>query len=107
VPIAAMIAPLFLGLVADRFFPSQIVMGILFLIGGVLMLIVPGVAAAGNGKLMVWLMLDALGLFRKPSFAVFLVCSCLICVPLAYYFGLTAMYLSNSGGCSRWTCRNR
>ena len=33
VPIAAMIAPLFLGLIADRFFPSQIVMGILFLIG--------------------------------------------------------------------------
>ncbi|MCA9258821.1 MAG: MFS transporter, partial [Planctomycetales bacterium] len=35
-PIAAIIAPLFLGLVADRFFPSQIVMGTLLLIGGLL-----------------------------------------------------------------------
>ena len=32
-PIAAMIAPLFLGLVADRLFPSQLVMGVLMLIG--------------------------------------------------------------------------
>ncbi|MCG8450528.1 MAG: MFS transporter, partial [Pirellulales bacterium] len=36
-PIAAIIAPLFLGLIADRFFPSQIVMGVLFLLGGVFM----------------------------------------------------------------------
>lgn len=190
VPIAAMIAPLFLGLVADRFFPSQIVMGILFLIGGMLMFVVPVAAADGNGKLMVWLMtahmlcymptlglgntiafshldrvafpkvrvwgtigwivaglvigfmgwtsslnmfrvaagsalllgvfcfilphtpapakgealswrtllmLDALSLFKKPAFAVFLVCSLLICIPLAYYFGLTANYLTNAG----------
>ena len=190
VPLAAMIAPLFLGLVADRFFTSQIVMGVLFLLGGALMLLVPGVAAAGNGKVMVWLMiahmlcymptlglsntiafshldrvafpkvrvwgtigwifaglvigflgwssslnmfwvtagsalllgafcfflphtpapakgeplswrtllmLDALSLFKKPAFAVFLVCSTLICIPLAYYFGLTAKYLSNAG----------
>ena len=34
-PIAAIIAPLFLGLVADRFFPSQWVMGVLMLLGGV------------------------------------------------------------------------
>ncbi|MCO6047517.1 MFS transporter [Aeoliella sp. ICT_H6.2] len=53
-PIAAMIAPLFLGLIADRFFPSERVMGLLFLIGGGLMLLVPGLAAAKNGNLMVW-----------------------------------------------------
>lgn len=36
-PLGAIFAPLFLGLIADRFFPSQIIMGVLFLIGGVLM----------------------------------------------------------------------
>ena len=189
-PIAAMIAPLFLGIVADRFFPSQIVMGVLFLIGGALMLAIPSVAEAGNGSLMVslmvghmlcymptlglgntivfthldrmdfpkvrvwgtigwitaglaigfmgWtssmnifrvagasslllgvysfllpntpapakgqpldlkalLMVDAFSLVKKPGFAVFLLCSTLICIPLAYYYGLTASYLTNAG----------
>ncbi len=189
-PLAAIIAPLFLGIVADRFFASQIVMGVLFLIGGGLMLAVPGAAAAGNGKLMVWLMIghmlcymptlglgntiafshldrvrfpkvrvwgtigwimaglaigfmgwtsslnmfwvaaasslllgvfsfflphtpapaagqkmslrsllmvDALKMLKNPGFAVFLVCSCLICIPLAYYYGLTGNYLTNAG----------
>lgn len=189
-PIGAMIAPLFLGLIADRFFPSQIVMGVLFLIGGALLLSVPGVAASGNGELMVWLMIgnmltymptlglansiafshldrivfpkvrvwgtigwiiaglvvgilgwsakfnmfylaggaslalgafsfllphtpapakgekvdarallmvDAFGLFKRPAFAVFMICSTLICVPLAYYYGVTSMFLQNTG----------
>ena len=56
-PLAAMIAPLFLGLVADRFFPSEKVMGALLLIGGGLMLLVPGAIAAGNGALVFWLFL--------------------------------------------------
>jgi nucleoside transporter len=189
-PIGAMIAPLFLGLIADRFFPSQVVMGVLFLIGGALLLAIPGVAAAGNGDLMVWLMIgnmltymptlglansvafshldriafpkvrvwgtigwivaglavgilgwsarfemfylaggaslllgaysfllphtpapakgepvnlrallmvDAFGLFKRPAFAVFMACSMLICVPLAYYYGVTSNYLQNTG----------
>ncbi|MCH7227507.1 MFS transporter [Haloferula sp. A504] len=189
-PIGAMIAPLFLGLIADRFFPSQIVMGVLFLIGGALLLAIPNAAAAGNGELMVWLMIgnmltymptlglansvafshldriafpkvrvwgtigwiaaglvvgilgwsakfsmfylagaaslvlgafsfvlphtpapakgepvnlrallmvDAFGLFKRPAFAVFMICSMLICVPLAYYYGLTSNYLQNTG----------
>jgi len=54
-PVAAMIAPLFLGLVADRFFSSERVMGVLFLVGGGLMLLVPGAVAAGNGTLVFWL----------------------------------------------------
>ncbi|MFT6181634.1 MAG: hypothetical protein ACJA1W_003995, partial [Akkermansiaceae bacterium] len=33
-PIAAIIAPLFLGLIADRYFSSERVMGVLMLIGG-------------------------------------------------------------------------
>ena len=189
-PIGAMIAPLFLGLIADRFFPSQIVMGVLFLIGGALLLCIPSVAAGGNGDLMVWLMIgnmltymptlglansvafshldrivfpkvrvwgtigwiiaglvvgivgwsakfeifylaggaslvlgafslllphtpapakgekvdarallmvDAFSLFKRPAFAVFLICSTLICVPLAYYYGVTSMFLQNTG----------
>jgi len=59
-PIAAMIAPLFLGLVADRFFPSQVVMGLLMLIGGGLMLLAPGYAEAGNGPALLWLFLGHL-----------------------------------------------
>ena len=43
------------------------------------------------------LMVDALSLFKRPAFAVFMVCSCLICIPLAYYYGLTANYLTNTG----------
>ncbi|MFD2303437.1 MFS transporter [Roseibacillus ishigakijimensis] len=189
-PLAAMIAPLFLGLIADRFFASQVVMGVLFLVGGALMMLVPGAAASGNGSLMVWLMLghmlcfmpslglantiafthvdaltfprvrvwgtigwivaglvvgflgwsssfnmfwlaavsalalgvysfflphtpapakgekldlkallmvDAFQLLRKPSFLVFVICSTLICIPLAYYYGVTSQFLTNVG----------
>ncbi len=189
-PIAAMIAPLFLGLVADRFFPSERVMGGLLLLGGVLMLMVPGAVAAGNGSMVVWLftghmlcymptlglgntiafthlpaevfprvrvwgtigwiaaglvtgflgwsasinlfwmagitslvlgaycftlphtpppaagkplevrsifMLDAFQLLAKPAFLVFIICSTLICVPLAYYYANTSGFLGNMG----------
>ncbi|MEM9347706.1 MAG: MFS transporter [Planctomycetota bacterium] len=44
-PIAAIFAPLFLGLIADRLFPSEKVMGVLLIIGGVLMCLLPGMAA--------------------------------------------------------------
>lgn len=54
-PVAAMIAPLFLGLVADRFFSSERVMGVLLLLGGVLMLMVPGAVAEGNSSKVFWL----------------------------------------------------
>jgi nucleoside transporter len=189
-PLGAIFAPLFLGLVADRFLPSQIIMGVLFLIGGVLLLLIPSAAASGNGSFMVWLMLgnmlcfmptlglgntiafshlkrelfpkvrvwgtigwivaglavgfmgwssslsifrlaavsslllgvfsfilphtpppakgqpldfrtllmvDAFKLLARPAFAVFMLCSTLICIPLAYYYGLTSNYLSNTG----------
>ena len=189
-PLGAMIAPLFLGLIADRFFPSQIVMAVLFVVGGILLLLVPSVMAAGNGDLMVtllilnmlcfmptlglsnsiafanldrltfpkvrvwgtigwivaglvvgilgWsakfemfylsgissvllgifsfflphtpapakgkpinvrdlLMLDAFGLLKRPAFAVFMICSMLICIPLAYYYGTMSNYLGNTG----------
>ena len=41
-PIAAVAAPFFVGLVADRFFETQKVLGILHLLGGLVLLAVPG-----------------------------------------------------------------
>lgn len=43
-PIAAIISPLFLGIVADRFFPSQRVLSVLMLIGGIAMFLAPMIA---------------------------------------------------------------
>ncbi|MCM2371330.1 nucleoside permease [Aporhodopirellula aestuarii] len=221
-PIAAIFAPLFLGLVADRFFSSEKVMGTLMLIGGVIMLIIPGLAETAStfaaesaaemrangtydaaafltmqseenaaGKTLVWmilayllcymptlglgntiafthipsqdefpkirvwgtigwivagltlgilgwsasynifwmgaasslalgvlcfflpntppplrgqpmdvrslLMVDAFKLLGNWNFFVFAVCSTLICIPLAYYYGMTATYLNQTG----------
>ena len=59
-PLAAIIAPLFLGLIADRFFPSEKVMGVLFLIGGGLMCMAPHYLAAGNSNVLYWLFLGHL-----------------------------------------------
>ncbi len=43
-PIAAIISPFFLGLIADRFFPTQVVLGVMHLLGGVLLLLAPHAA---------------------------------------------------------------
>ena len=187
-PIAAIISPLFLGLIADRLFSSERVMGVLMLLGGCIMCGIAVVSQQGaeSGQLLVWLMIaymlcfmptlglgntitfthlpqekfpktrvwgtigwiaagllvglvgwsdslnifwlgaiaslslglysftlphtpppakgkplnvgallmmDAFKLFKNPSFAVFAICSTLICIPLAYYYGQTASYL--------------
>ncbi|WP_428308893.1 MFS transporter [Lacipirellula sp.] len=190
-PIAAIVAPLFLGLIADRFFASQIVMGALMVIGGGILWMAPEYAAAKNGDALVWilrghmlcymptlglgntivfsnvadqsqfpkirvwgtigwivagltvgylgwsssfnifklasicsvilgvycftlphtpapakgkpmdirslLMLDAFKMLTNVPFFVFILCSTLICIPLAYYYGNTANYLSQIG----------
>lgn len=221
-PIAAIFAPLFLGLVADRFFASERVMGVLMLVGGGIMLLIPGMAesatafanetadamrAAGTyeaeafsasqaeentaGKTLVWMilayllcymptlglgntiafsnipsqndfpkirvwgtigwiaagltvgifgwsssydifwlgafsslalgvlcfflphtppplkgepmdmrslfMVDAFALLKDWNFSIFAICSTLICIPLAYYYGMTATYLNQTG----------
>jgi len=42
-------------------------------------------------------MFDAFKLFKNPAFLVFAVCSFLICIPLAYYYGQTPSYLGAVG----------
>ena len=191
-PIAAIFAPLFLGLIADRLFASEKVFGVLMLIGGGIMCVVATLAPQGaeKGGLIVWLMiaymlcymptlglgnsitfthlpqelfpkarvwgtigwiaaglgvaavgwsaslnifwlaavsslmlgvyaftlpttpppakdkpldigsllmLDAFKLLKSPPFAVFAICSFLICIPLAYYYGQTSNYLGAAG----------
>lgn len=191
-PIAAICAPLFLGLVADRFFASEKVMGVLMLIGGAVLAMVPLFAHGTDpGGTLVWLillhllcymptlglgntiafthipsqdqfpkirvwgtigwiaagllvgflgwsssfsifwlgaasslllgvfcfvlphtppplrnkpldlralfMVDAWKLLADKNFFVFAACSTLICVPLAYYYGLTSSFLTQVG----------
>lgn len=190
-PIAAIIAPLFLGLIADRLFPSQVVQGVLMLVGAGLMYLAAGAVEAGDGSLAVWLfigymlcymptlglgnsiafaniddqdkfpairvwgtigwivagllvgglgwsastnilwlgagasavfglysftlphtpppakgkpldvgsllMFDAFGLMKSVPFAVFILCSTLICIPLAYYYQYASGLLAQTG----------
>jgi nucleoside transporter len=58
-PIAAIFAPLFLGLIADRLFSSERVMGVLMLIGGGIMCAIAILAPQGaeKGGQIVWLMI--------------------------------------------------
>lgn len=189
-PLAAIFAPLFLGFIADRFFASEKVMSVLFLIGGCIIAAVP-YAAEHDPSLMRWLflghmlcymptlglantiafsnisdpseypsirvwgtigwiaaglligasglsysmnmfyiaagtslalsafclmlphtpppakgspinirsllMLDAFSLLKRVDFFVFILCSTLICIPLAYYYGITGDFLTGLG----------
>jgi len=191
VPMAAMIAPLFLGLISDRFFNCEKTMGVLHILGGVLLFAAPSLIANGQGNALSWiimahmlcymptlalsntvafaniddrnkfpalrvwgtigwivaglvvgsfglsssakifyigavsaivlgvfcffmpktpppakgkpinigtlLMFDAFKMLGNIPFLVFIICSALICVPLAYYFAFTALYLPQIG----------
>lgn len=190
-PIAAIIAPLFLGFIADRLYPSQIVFGALMLLAAGFMYLAIGYAEAEQGRMVYWmfighmlcymptlglgnsiafasladqndfprirvwgtigwivvgllvgylgwsakfnilwltfaasvalavysftlphtpppakgepldvqslLMVDAFRLLTEGPFLVFIVCSTLICIPLAYYYSFTSNLLTTAG----------
>ncbi len=56
-PVAAILSPFFLGIIADRFFPSQVVMGVLHFVGGLLLMLAPSVATPDNAWLFVGVLL--------------------------------------------------
>ena len=55
--VAAIIAPMFLGAVGDRFLASQKVLGLAHIVGGVLMLFLPTTVRLGNARLTLLLIL--------------------------------------------------
>lgn len=54
--IAAIIAPFFLGMVVDRFFASEKVLGLLHIVGGILLWIIPAQIHSGSGTALLWLL---------------------------------------------------
>lgn len=56
-PIGAIISPFFLGMVADRFFSTEKVLGMLHIIGGVAMFLAPLAAEAGAAGWFIFLLL--------------------------------------------------
>ena len=72
-PIAAIVSPFFLGLVADRYFSTEKVLGVLHLAGGLVMLTVPGLSGAPTLFILVLLVynlcyMPTLGLVNSLAF---------------------------------------
>lgn len=64
--VAAIVSPMFLGALGDRFMSSQKVLGVSHFVGGALMLFLPGAVTAGNGNL-VLVLVFAYMLFFMPT----------------------------------------
>jgi nucleoside transporter len=72
-PIAAIVAPFFLGLVADRYFATEKVLGVLHLLGGVVMFLVPQATGAPAAFILLLLLynlcyMPTLGLANSLAF---------------------------------------
>jgi nucleoside transporter len=71
---------------------------------GVYSLILPHTPPAAKGKSTTFgqvLGIDSFGLFRKPSYAVFIICSFLLCIPLAGYYQQARNYVEQAGALIR------
>lgn len=55
-PIASILSPFVLGMLVDRFFPSQKVMAVMHLAGAAILMFVPGALIAENGVLLIGLL---------------------------------------------------
>jgi len=55
-PIASILSPFVLGMLVDRFFPSQKVMAVMHLAGAAILMFVPGALIAENGALLIGLL---------------------------------------------------
>ncbi|UCD76837.1 MAG: MFS transporter [Phycisphaerales bacterium] len=64
-PIAAIISPFFLGMIADRFFATERVLGVMHILGGVAMFCAPLAAGAGPTVFIIVLLLHML--FYMPT----------------------------------------
>jgi nucleoside transporter len=79
--------------------PMQIAAGVSALLG-IYSLALPHTPPQSAGKeasVRQVLGLDALGLMKEPSFAVFAIASFLICIPLSFYYNFTNLFLNESG----------
>ncbi len=57
----------------------------------------PAPAAGQKAKVRDILGLDSIGLLRRPEFAVFMVSSFLICIPLAFYYSFAPVFVKSVG----------
>jgi nucleoside transporter len=72
-PVAAIVAPFFLGLVADRYFATEKVLGVLHLAGGLILLAVPGFSGSPTTFILLLLLynlcyMPTLGLANSLAF---------------------------------------